>query len=275
MVRGPRVWPMSEEQNAAAPIQNDSETIPARLPRQRQFNNHQPPSSGWLPPLCAGILIEPSTRSCGEFFLTRGKRHPLILITIACCFCRFVAFAAEPSVQAPTGLWDGSMQSRVGEVSFGIDLKAQGRTVSATLVNATDRQPFSSGTWDGHILTLRLDYYDGQLVLHYVSPERMEGEYSRQTSKGMVHIPVTLVPHHEVPATKTWAGPSLTGDWILHEAGAEGAEKDTLTTISAAENGHFRWQSGRHGNHGTGQRRQRLDAWRGLNRSTGQTRVFI
>ncbi len=126
MVRGPRVWPMSEEQNAAAPIQNDSETIPARLPRQRQFNNHQPPSSGWLPPLCAGILIEPSTRSCGEFFLTRGKRHPLILITIACCFCRFVAFAAEPSVQAPTGLWDGSMQSRVGEVSFGIDLKAQG-----------------------------------------------------------------------------------------------------------------------------------------------------
>ena len=99
------------------------------------------------------------------------------------------------------------------------------------LVNATDRQPFSGGTWDGQTLTLRLDYYDGQLVLHYVSPQRMEGEYSRQTSKGMVHIPVTLVPHREVPATKPWAGPNLTGDWILHEAGAEGAEKNTLTTF--------------------------------------------
>jgi thiol-disulfide isomerase/thioredoxin len=163
--------------------------------------------------------------------LTRGKHHLLVLIAIAFCSSTLVAFAAEPNVQRPTGLWDGSIQSRAGEVDFGIDLKPEGSTVSAVLVNATDRQPFSGGTWDGRILTLRLDYYDGQLVLHYVSPERLEGEYSRQTSKGMVHIPVMLVPHREMQATKFWTGPNLTGDWVLHEAGAEGAEKDTLTTI--------------------------------------------
>ena len=67
------------------------------------------------------------------------------------------------------GLWDGSIQSRAGEVSFGIELKQQGSAITAVLVNATDRQPFSSAAWDGHTLTLRLDYYDGQLTLHYVS----------------------------------------------------------------------------------------------------------
>ncbi len=127
-----------------------------------------------------------------------------------------------------------------------------------------------------NLLTLRLDYYDGQLTLHYVSPQRMEGEYSRQTSKGMVHIPVTLLPHREVPATKAWTGPDLTGDWILHEAGAEGAEKNTLTTYSTAEDGYFRRQGCCHGNPGTGQRRYRPDARRGLDRCNhGQTHVHL
>jgi len=170
----------------------------------------------------------------GESFLPRGKRHHLVLITTAFCMCALcvpVVFAGQPQAQAPTGLWDGCIQSRAGEVNFGIELKPQVSTITAVLVNATDQQPFSSATWDGQTLTLRLNYYDGQVALHYVSPQRMEGEYSRQTGKGMVHIPVTLVPHHENLATRPWTGPDLTGDWILHEAGAEGAEKNTLASF--------------------------------------------
>src|SRR5271165_5101874 len=173
-------------------------------------------------------------RSCGERILARGKRHHLVVITIAFCISRLcvpTAVAAQTSVQAPVGLWDGAIQSRAGAVSFGVELKPQGSTIAAVLVNATDQQPFSSASWDGKSLTLRLDYYDGQIVLHHVSPQRMEGEYSRQTSKGIVHIPVALTPHHEVPATKPWNGPDLTGDWILHEARAEGAEKNTFTSF--------------------------------------------
>ena len=141
------------------------------------------------------------------------------------------AFAGEPP-PAPTGSWDGSIQSRAGEVSFGIELKQQGSALSAVLINASDRQPFSNVTWDGQTLMLHLDYYDGQLTLHYVSPQRMEGEYSRQTSKGLVHIPVALIPQPGMAkATKPWTGPNLTGDWLLHEEGAEGAEKNTLTNF--------------------------------------------
>ncbi len=166
--------------------------------------------------------------------MTRGKRHHLFVIAVALCVCtlRVPCRICRSAQRASTsGLWDGSIQSRAGEVNFGIELKQQGSTITAVLVNATDRQPFSSATWDGQTLTLRLDYYDGQLVLHYVSPQRMEGEYSRQTSKGMVHIPLMLVPHRESAATKPWTGPNLAGDWLLHESGAEGAEKNTLASF--------------------------------------------
>ena len=104
--------------------------------------------------------------------------------------------------------------------------------MSAMLVNAGDREAFSSAAWNGKILTLGLDYYDGHLTLHYVSPLRMEGEYSRLTSKGVAHIPVVLIPHQDSPATTPWTGPSLAGDWLLREEGAEGGEKNVLTTFS-------------------------------------------
>ena len=161
-----------------------------------------------------------------------AERHSFLFFIVLCIgmFCTSAAFAAQP--QAPHGLWDGTIQSRVGEVNFGIDIDQQGSALRAVLINATDRQPFSSATWDGQTLTLSLDYYDGKVTVHYVSPQRMEGEYSRLTSKGVVHIPVTLTPHHQVPGTKRWTGPSLAGDWILREEGAEGAEKNVLTTFT-------------------------------------------
>ena len=56
---------------------------------------------------------------------------------------------------------------KAGEVNFGIDLKQRRGTLHATLVNATDRQPFSSATWKDGVLTLRMDYYDGVLTAHY------------------------------------------------------------------------------------------------------------
>ncbi len=144
--------------------------------------------------------------------------------------CAHFAVGSEPGAP-PVGLWDGTVQSKAGEVNFGIELKSEGGKIDAVLVNATDRQPFSSATWSGDVLTLRLDYYDGQLTLHSVSPQRMEGEYSRQTSKGMNHIPVVLVPHHQVAAGKPWTGPNLTGDWIFDWPTESGAEKTTLASF--------------------------------------------
>jgi len=168
---------------------------------------------------------------CGMVLARTNRR---LALTVAFCIGilggRFSSASQYPS-QAPTGLWDGSIQSRAGEVSFIVEVKSQANGLEALLVNATDRQPFSSAGWDGQTLTLRLDYYDGELALHMVSPQRMEGEYSRQTAKGIAHIPVTLVLHQDSPATKPWTGPTLGGDWLLHEAGADVAEKNTLANF--------------------------------------------
>ena len=196
--------------------------------------------------------------------MTRAKGSSwFILIGALGVFLWFpgFAFAGQPPAQAPVGLWDGSIQSRAGEVTFGIELKSQGDALTAILLNATDHQPFTSATWDGQTLTLRLDYYDGQLILHFASSSAMEGEYSRQTSKGVVHIPVTLTAHHDTEATKPWTGPSLAGDWLLHEEGAEGAEKNTLTSFQQQKMADADGKVCGHGNHGAGQRRHRPDAW--------------
>jgi hypothetical protein len=147
---------------------------------------------------------------------------------LRCCvlFARFFA-CAQAKTQAPSGLWDGTIQGKAGEVNFGVDVqvKADG-TMQATLVNATDRQPFSSAAWKDGVLTLGMDYYDGVLTAHMVSPQRMEGEYSRRTSKGMAHIPVVLVPHQDVVPGKPWTGSSLWGDWLFHWADGEGCGED-------------------------------------------------
>ena len=126
---------------------------------------------------------------------------------------------SSADAKPPIGLWDGAMQGKVGEVSFGIELKQDNGKLHAELLNATDRMPFSSAVWDGKTLTLRMDYYDGTVVAHAVSPERMEGEYSRQGSQGIAHIPLVLTPHREQQKGKPWTGPSLAGDWLLRDSG--------------------------------------------------------
>ncbi len=135
------------------------------------------------------------------FRLVRPSFLALLLSGISASLAADSQSKAEP----PTGLWTGSIQGRVGEVNFGIELKPEGNGLAAALLNATDRQPFSSATWDGQTLTLRLDYYDGQLTLHIVAPKKME-EYSRQTKGARVHIPVTLVAYQEPAAGRRGRG---------------------------------------------------------------------
>ena len=142
-----------------------------------------------------------------------------------------IPLAAQKSA-APTGLWDGIIQSRAGVVNFGIDLQSKpDGTLQATLVNAADHQPFTSAAWNDGTLTLRMDYYDGTLTARLVSPHRMDGEYFRQTSKGVVHIPLVLTPHQEVAPGKLWIGPSLAGDWAFQWPEQNGAEKNTLASF--------------------------------------------
>lgn len=115
-----------------------------------------------------------------------------------------------------------------------VDVQQQGGALQATLINASDRQPFSSATFKDGVLTLRMDYYDGQLTARVLAPDKMEGEYVRQTSKGVVHIPVSFDPHKTPTATTPWTGQSLTGDWVFTWPEEKGAERTTLANFKQA-----------------------------------------
>jgi thiol-disulfide isomerase/thioredoxin len=158
-------------------------------------------------------------------------RFIVLGVIVVCLRCAPSARAGDTRLPIPYGAWDGFIQTSAGDVTFGVDLKPEGRGTSAALVNDTDRQSFSSAGWDGAVLTLRLDYYDGTLTARFVSPQKMEGEYSRQTSKGMVHIPVTLVPRQERVPGKPWTGATLTGDWLFVRPGGATEDKVTLATF--------------------------------------------
>lgn len=138
---------------------------------------------------------------------------------------------AHAQTLAPNGQWQGTMKNAAGDVNFGIDFSQQAGKLNAALLNGTDRQPFTGAAWDGKVLTLKLDFYDGTLTAHFISPQRMEGEYSRQTSRGIVHIPLSLVPYSLPPSGQPWNGPSLAGQWLFRRPTEEGAERITLAVF--------------------------------------------
>lgn len=156
-----------------------------------------------------------------------------VVVALLCSLLLCSCLAAQAKTQPPSGLWDGTIQGKAGEVNFGIDLQTNpDGTMRATLVNATDRQPFSSAAWNDGVLMLGMDYYDGVLTARLISPQRMEGEYSRRTSKGIVHIPVSLTKYPGLDLAKPlaecrWDGPTLSGDWVFTWPEEEGAEKMT------------------------------------------------
>jgi thiol-disulfide isomerase/thioredoxin len=143
--------------------------------------------------------------------------------------------SAQMNVQPLVGQWHGVIQGKAGEVHFIVDLEKQADgSLKATLVNGTDRQPFSSAAFQDRLLTLRMDYYDGQLTLRMVAPDKLEGEWSRQTSKGVVHVPVSADPHKTPTGIQPWSGPSLTGDWVFTWPEEQGAERTTLANFKQA-----------------------------------------
>jgi thiol-disulfide isomerase/thioredoxin len=165
-----------------------------------------------------------------------GCRLKSLLYPICVLLLTAPLFAQAPA-QPPIGTWHGTIQSRAGIVGFDIEIQRNANGgIEATLINATDRQPFSSTVWESGTLTLHMNYYDGVLTARSTAPDSMDGEWSRQTSKGLVHIPVSLAPKRESPNGKPWTGPSLAGDWIFTWPTEKGPEKTTRASFQQDKN---------------------------------------
>ena len=131
-----------------------------------------------------------------------------------CCLLLSICLSAQ--ARPLPGCGTPGMQSKAGQVTFNIEFEQKDDGLHATLINATDRQPFSSAVFKDGVLTLRMDYYDGALTLHYTASDVIGGRVFAPDQQGYgSHPGGRLVPHHERAGGCAVDGLSLAGDWVL------------------------------------------------------------
>lgn len=133
----------------------------------------------------------------------------LLLLISQAAGCRGVA-------TDPAGLWQGQVRNPSGEeVAFTLEVaKAEGGGYRGTLINGEDRTASTSGSWDGRRLSLRFDYYDGELSAT-IEGARLEGEFTRQWQKQT--LTRRLTAKRAATVAPAGAGPAGApeGDWVL------------------------------------------------------------
>lgn len=166
---------------------------------------------------------------------------------------------AAPATASPgagldfiSGRWNAALGIPAGDVEFELDLTLHGSDVRGSLRNGSDRIDFTGGSFDGTTLTLKLDYYDGQIVARFDGADRstLTGEYSRQTRSGVGRYTFKATKASVVGEPKIGApvGSALdiSGDWVMTILDGEGKvdEVDDLVFSLGPGTAERAWLSG-------------------------------
>ncbi len=115
----------------------------------------------------------------------------------------------------PTGTWTGTFKNPSGEqVAFTLEVTNANGDYLGSWRNGDDQTPSTAGgSWDGRVLRLPFDYYDGELVVT-IEGDRLEGRFTRQWQRE------TLIRQlqGERGAARRIAvngDQTLSGDWVL------------------------------------------------------------
>ncbi|HWR35974.1 MAG TPA: TlpA disulfide reductase family protein [Clostridia bacterium] len=132
--------------------------------------------------------------------------------------------APAVSIEKLAGTWDARIipmtKHGVGalEVPFGLSIEVPaGGNARAGILNGPERMEFSSVAWDGTILTLRLEQYDGQITARCDATAReLTGEYARQTRAGIGKYGFRAKrANSETGSTQPWAAATVSGEWAV------------------------------------------------------------
>ena len=112
------------------------------------------------------------------------------------------------------GIWHGEIFLDASpNVAFQLEVARDGDQVKGALVNGTDREESTSGSFDGKTLVLKFNFYDAELRAD-LNDGKLAGEFTRQ--RGKISLVRKLVATRDLPQYQTTAsGPDLSGDWIL------------------------------------------------------------
>lgn len=130
---------------------------------------------------------------------------------------------------APVGRWYATLEPVSGlEVPFGLKVESKGGALSGALVNGKAESRFTSVSWDGDRLLLRLDHYDGVIEAR-VAGGGLAGTFTRAIPSGKIEAPFRAsLARPAVPAPPEGA-PSIKGDW-----GVEMGEGEKASRLLAA-----------------------------------------
>ncbi len=138
--------------------------------------------------------------------------------------------AAQSPAQSVAGRWQATIspQNKAGEKLFDTHfvfvIASGAKGLQATLYNGPERMEFSSAEFSSGRLTLRLSQYDGAISAKLGENGTLSGDYTRQTSTGIRHYPLTAV---KSAASKgdVKAANSLAGDWVVTFINDSGSDK--------------------------------------------------
>lgn len=136
----------------------------------------------------------------------------------------------QKAVDPVAGTWQAEIFLEDSpNVAFQLEVVRDGDQVKGALVNGSDREESTSGSFDGKTLVLKFNFYDAVLRAD-LNDGKLAGEFSRQ--RGKITLVRKLVATRELPQYKdSAAGPDLSGDWILKVG-----EGDDLRVWSATLN---------------------------------------
>jgi len=152
-------------------------------------------------------------------FTSFSSVHPRFRFMLALAISAVVSAGLAACSRKPadpiTGVWQAMVLNKAGEeVAFKLGIEREGDQITGALVNGDQRVVSTGGSFDGKVLKLRYDFYDGELTATLANGE-LRGDFRRRLRKEILRR--ELRAWRDTAGAKTTAAPraDLSGDWLL------------------------------------------------------------
>ena len=165
------------------------------------------------------------------------RSFPLVFVLSSIAFGQLGIAVATADGFNPVGLWYARLlPTESNPVEFQVRISAQGRGLSANLINGAASEPFTGASWDGQTLTLDLAHYDAKLVAAPKGRD-LEGTYVRVVASGTRGFRFSASRTAQAPATMKKPGVSVAGTWAA-EIANPGRSSEKATALLTQKGTH-------------------------------------
>ena len=102
-------------------------------------------------------------------FTSFSPAHPrfrlMLALAISVVAGAGLAACSQKTADPITGVWQAMVLNKAGEeVAFKLEIEREGDKITGALVNGDQHVVSTGGSFDGKVLKLRYDFYDGELT---------------------------------------------------------------------------------------------------------------